>query len=245
MPHPRLFPATIVAIACAMIGALAPSVAPAQPRTKPGPYQAVAVTLPAPMSDASFDAFRGRLAEIAQRRDRAALAQLVAASFFWIPDDKDVADKSKPAIDSLAQAIGLDGKDGWEVLFDYAAETIAAPDRERRGVICAPAQPAYDEKAAAELTEATQTELSNWVYPVRDGVEVRARPQQRAAVIEKLGLHLVRVFGDDADAFVQVVTPSGKTGYVAEDAIRDVYGAQMCFVKDDGGWKIAGFHGSH
>ncbi len=260
MWHPRLF-SMIVATALAIIGALAPdsvpAQAPVQPQTpttpqapvKPGPYKAIAITLPTPMSDASFDEFRKQLAGIAQKRDRAALAPLIAASFFWIPGDKDVADRSKPAIDNLAEAIDLSGADaaGWEVVFDYTAETTVMPDPEHPGVICAPAHPAYDQKAADELLEATQTKASDWVYPVRDGVEIYARPQSRPPVVEKLGLHLVRVLDDDADAesFLKVITPSGKTGYVAENAIRDLDGPQMCYVKDQSGWKIAGLHGSY
>jgi hypothetical protein len=248
MLQQRLIATLIVTVACLLAGALAP--APAQApgkdaQVQPAPYQPVAITLPAPINDPSLGAFRRELADIAQKRDRAALARLVAASFFWIPDRKDTADKDKPAIDSLAQAIRLDGQDGWEVLFDYAAETSASPDRERAGVICTPAQPAYDQQAAAALARATRTRPSDWVYPLRGGVEVRARPQQRAAVVERLGLHLVRVLGAGAESFLEVVTPSGKIGYVAEDSIRDLDGAQMCFAKDDGGWKIAGFYGSH
>ena len=121
MRHPRLPSTMIVATAFAVVGVLAPvsvpaQQAPAQPtarrasagaasrprrRTpapaKPGPYSVVAIKLPAPVSDASFEAFRKQLADIAKKKDRAALARLVAANFFWIPEDTDVADKTKPA----------------------------------------------------------------------------------------------------------------------------------------------------
>ena len=153
------------------------------------PYNAIAIKPPAPLGDASFDAFRKQLAGIAQKKDRAALARLIAASFFWIPGDKDVADKSKPAIANLAKAIGLEGKNafGWGLLADYAGEPTGAPDPQRQGVICSPAQPSFDQNAAAALLKATQTGPMDWLYPVRDGVEVRSGPQQRAAVSEKLG----------------------------------------------------------
>ena len=37
-----------------------------------------------PIADASFDAFRKRLGEIAERKDRAALAALIVSKgFFW------------------------------------------------------------------------------------------------------------------------------------------------------------------
>ena len=55
----------------------------------------------------------------------------------------------------------------------------------------------------------------------------------------------VRVLPDDASAveFHKVMTPSGKTGFVAAGALRDVSEEQLCYVKELGGWKIAGFFG--
>ena len=115
---------------------------PAQPRdVPPAPYKPVPITLPTGMNDPSFDAFRGDLAQIARKRDRAALARIVAAGFFWIPEDTDLADRSKPAIDNLAKALGLDSRDsfGWDSLAAYAAEKTAMADSQRKGVFCAPA----------------------------------------------------------------------------------------------------------
>ena len=278
MRHPRLPSIMIIATAFAVVGVLAPvsvpaQQAPAQPKApaqspapaqsqapappqapapaKPGPYSVVAIKLPAPVSDAAFEAFRKQLADIAKKKDRAALARLMAANFFWIPEDADVADKTKPAIDNLAKAIGLDGKDafGWDVITEYAGDNTGNPDPQRPGVICSPGEPGFDEKAADELANATQTDASDWVYPVRDGVEVRSDAQPTAAVVEKLGLHLVRAIDDDSpanavtQAFVKVMTPSGKTGYVPVDTVKAVVGPQMCYLKDASGWKIAGFLG--
>src|SRR6266851_8028427 len=105
MRHPRV--SSIILITAVIAGALtsvvgqvmaqAPSPkAPAQqapaPAPAPGPYKPVAITLPAALNDPSFDAFRKQLAALAQNKDRAALAALVAASFFWVPEDADLAD---------------------------------------------------------------------------------------------------------------------------------------------------------
>jgi hypothetical protein len=243
MRHPS--PSTmIVAATLAIVGAPAPlpalAQAPAQPQAPampqpqaiPGPYNVVPIKPPAPVSDASFEPFRKQLTDIAQKKDRAALARLVAANFFWIPEDSDVADKSKPGIDTLAKAIGLDGQDafGWDVLAEYATETTATPDPQRQGVICAPGEPAFDEKAADEIANATQTDATDWIYPTRDGVEVRALDNDSPA-------NAVTV------TFVKVAAPSGKSGYVPVDAVRAVVGPQMCYAKDASGWKIAGFVG--
>jgi hypothetical protein len=228
-----------------------PPVPPPLEAPAPGPYTPVAITLPPPLNDPSFDAFRRRIGEIAQKKDRAALAPLVAASFFWIPEEADLADKRKSAIDNLAKALSLEGADavGWEALAAYAAEATTMADPQRRGVICAPAEPAFDEKAADAMANATHTDAADWVFPLRDGIDVRAAANNDAPVIDKLGLYLVRVLPDDSPAnavlasFLKVMMPSGKVGYVQVEAVLPIGGEQLCYLKDAGGWKIAGFLG--
>jgi hypothetical protein len=254
MRSPPLPPLAVFAIALTLAGALLSASRTGQaqsPVAVPPPYKPVPITLPPRMNDPSFDEFRKQIAQIAQKRDRSALAGLVAPNFFWIPEDTDIADKSKPAIDSLAKAIGLDSSDGygWDALGAYAAESSATPEPQRPGVFCAPAEPGFDDKAADELANVTQTDASDWVFPIRDGVEVRAAAKEDAPVIDKLGLYLVRVLPDDSPAnailamFVKVLTPTGAVGFVPIDAVLPVAGDQMCYLKDAGNWKIAGFLG--
>jgi hypothetical protein len=262
MRHPR-FPLTgFVAAALVVAGALAPAsiLAQAQPPAhgqghppKPviGPYTPVPIKLAPAMNDPSFEAFRKHLGDVAQKKDHAALARLTARNFFWIPEDKDLADKKKPAIENLTKALSLNDKDGfgWEALTGYAGEPTAALDPQHQGILCAPAEPAFDDKAADALTNATHTDPADWAFPIRDGLEVRAAAKQDAAVVDKLGLYLVRVLPDDAPAgpvaaaFVKVVTPQGKVGYAPADAVLPIGGEQLCYVKEAGGWKIAGFYG--
>jgi hypothetical protein len=266
MRHPRLSSTHLVAAALAIAGVVAPMLAPMsvfaqaqppaqapaqQPAPVLGPYKPVAITLPPGVNDPSFDTFRKQLAEIASKKDRAALARLVAANFFWVPEDKDIADKQKSGIDNLAKALSLDGTDafGWEALAAYAAETTVMADPQRKGVFCAPAEPVFDEKAADELANTTHTDAADWAFPIRDGIEVRAAAKPDAAVVDKLGLYLVRVLPDDSPAnavlasFAKVLTAGGKVGYVPIDTILPIGGEQLCYLKDGSAWKIAGFLG--
>lgn len=227
----------------------APAIAPAKP------YTPVAVKLPTPLSDPSFEAFRKQLGEIAQKKDRAALAKLIVTQgFFWEAEQGDKADKKKSGIDNLGAAIGLAGKDpqGWDLLAGYSSDPTAAPFPGKQGVICAPADPTFDEKALEELAKSTQTDPGEWGYPLTDGVEVRASNNAKAPVSEKLGLHFIRILPDESSAppaqnqipLVKIVTPSGKTGFVSADAIAPLGNDQVCYVKDAAGWKITGFVGS-
>lgn len=227
----------------------APAIAPAKP------YKPVAVQLPAPLNDPSFEAFRKQLEDIAQKKDRAALAKLVVAQgFFWEAENGDRADKKKSGIDNLAAAIGLTGKEaaGWELLTGYSGDPTAAPIPGKQGVVCAPADPIFDEKALEDMAKATQTDPGEWGYPLTDGVEVRSADNAKAPVSEKLGLHFIRILPDENSAPpaghqippIKVVTPSGKTGFVSADAIAPLGNDQICYVKDTAGWKITGFVGS-
>ena len=99
------------------------------------------------MDDPSFEAFRKEVAAVAQRKDRPALAKMVVAKgFFWERDDGKAAPK-KSGIDILAQALNLPAKDGsgWEALAGFASEATAAPLPERKEVLCAPADPTFDD----------------------------------------------------------------------------------------------------
>jgi hypothetical protein len=42
---------------------------------------------------------------------------------------------------------------------------------------------------------------------------------------------------------LHVATPSGKTGYVDAQQLAPLGSDQMCYSKDGGGWKIAGYFG--
>jgi hypothetical protein len=221
-----------------------PAAAPARP------YKAVAIAPPAPLTDPVFEAFRKQLGEVAQKKDRAGLtAMVVAEGFFWDRDNRDRADKRKSGMDNLATALGLNNKTsvGWEILFSFTDDPTASAPPAHKSALCAPAEPAYNAQEFDALIKSTQTDASDWGYPVSPGIEVHAAAQTASPVIEKLGLAFVRVSAGDAAApsanFVRVITPAGKFGYVSADAIAPIGNDQICYVKDAGSWKIGGYVG--
>jgi hypothetical protein len=224
---------------------------PQQAQQAAKPYKPVSVIAPAPVSDPSFDAFRKQLAAVAQRKDRRALAGMVVAQgFFWIGEKGDRADKRRSGIDNLARAIGLDAQEGhgWETLAAYAADPSGRPDPDRKDTVCAPGGPSFNEQEFEALLKATGTDDGDWGYPMQGGLEMRAAPHPNSPVVEKLGMHLVRVMEDD-DAgnqptpMLRIVAPSGKVGFVPADAISPLTSDEICYRKDAGGWKITGFIG--
>jgi hypothetical protein len=223
----------------------------AQPQpAKPAPYKPVAVRAPQASNDAALEALRKQLGEVAQHKDRVALAKLVVGQgFFWIGEKGDRADKRKSGIDNLAAALGLKNKDGagWDMLASFADDPTGARLPNRKDAICAPADPGFDGKAFNDLLASTKTEPGDWAYPVSADVEVRATPQANAPVIERLGSVFLRIDAEtasNAPTFMRVVTPAGKTGFVSVDAIAPIGNDQLCYVKEAGDWKIGGYVGT-
>lgn len=217
---------------------------------KPAPYKTVTVTAPQAINDAALEALRKQLGEVAQHKDRAALAKLVVGQgFFWIGEKGDRADKRRSGIDNLAAALGLKNKDGagWDMLASFADDPTGAPLPDRKNVICAPADPAFDGKSFNDLLASTKTDAGDWAYPVSADVDVRATPQANAPVIEKLGSVFVRIANENASnapTFLRVITPSGKTGFVSVDSVAPIGNDQLCYMKEAGDWKIGGYIGA-
>lgn len=247
MPHRRaLLAATFalsVAFAMAAHAQQQPAVAPAKP------YKPVMVSTPADMNDEGLNALRDKIGDAVKKRDRAALAPLtVAQGFFWDRENGD-AGKGKPGPDVLAAALGLTSKDavGWDILGAFADDPSAGPSPNRKNAVCAPADPRFDAKAFDALLKETQTDVSEWGYPVSAGIEVHAAAQASAPVVGKLGLTFVRVMPEENagnPAYLRVLMPNGKLGYVTVDSLAPFGNDQLCYVKEGGAWKIGGYVGA-
>jgi hypothetical protein len=223
---------------------------PQQQTAAPKPYKPVAISEPPKVADPSFEAFRKQVSAAAEKKDRKALAELVSKSFFWMGEKGDKADKKRPGIENLAKAIGLDAKDGsgWETITGFASDPTGGPFPDKKDTICAPADPQFDGKELEALVKATGTDEGDWAFPTQPGLEMRAAAQPNAPVVEKLGMHFIRVMDDGAEPngdnpMLKVVAPSGKVGFVPADAISPLGNDAMCYTKEAGGWKISGFLG--
>jgi hypothetical protein len=239
----------IAAFGAALAAAPALAQTDAAKAAPPGPYKAITITLPKPLDDPSFDAFRKEFAAAAEKKDRAALGGLVAAQgFFWERENGDGADKRKSGIDNLAAVLGLGRSEsaGWDMLASYAEDPTGAPIPQHAGAMCAPADPAFDGKAFEALLDATQTDESEWGYPVSEGIDVHRAPQASAPIIGKLALTLVRVAPEangNVPSYLRIITPDGRAGYVSIDSIAPIGNDQLCYAKSGGSWKIVGYVG--
>ena len=92
----------------------------------------------------------------AHKKDRAGLAKLVVAQgFFWEGEKGDQADKKKSGADNLAGALGLAKPESPAMWLGnarrFAADPTASEFPPRKGAMCSPADPQFDDKALEEL----------------------------------------------------------------------------------------------
>lgn len=215
------------------------------------PYRAVAVTLPEPVTDPSFTAFRAQLAEAARRKDHAALAALVSVQgFFWDRETGSPPLAPMSGAHILETALGLARTDtaGWGRLAGTAAIARLAPAAGHDGARCAPPYPLFKDADLADAMRATGTTVADWGTTLAPGVPVRASAAPGARTIGTLGLHLVRILSDPdaagATSPVRIAMPSGHVGYVDGDAVAPLGSDQLCYVKDGEAWTISGYIGA-
>jgi hypothetical protein len=216
----------------------------------PAPYTALKVSPPQPSGDTTLAAFRKDLVAVARKKDRAALARLVLAKdFFWMKEEGNAAGK-KTGIDALATALNLAAKDGsgWDMLAELASDESAQAYPDRPNTVCSPAGPDFKPEDLEKLVNDTKTDVGDWGFTSAENIEVHASAQANSPVIEKLGMIFIRVMPDTApnasQDMMRIVTPSGKVGFVAAEAINPLGSDQICYGKDaSGAWKIVGMIG--
>src|SRR5260370_24188721 len=110
-----------------------------------------------------------------------------------------------------------------------------------KGVVCSPAAPSFNEAEMEKLAQSTRTDPADWAYPTATGVEVRAKPEAAAAVVEKLGMVMVRILPEENQAngdWLKLVAPYGKIGYAAGRVLAPLGYGQPCYQKDGGGLQL-------
>jgi hypothetical protein len=239
------------------------ALAPAAAAVKKVAYPAVKVEMPAPFpGDVAFDAARKALAEAAAKKDLAALAALVAPGFVATVGGElgEQYDKTKDGLHNFKVAFGFRpfGKDAdgdtdvgpqWELLADFAAEKNFAQGRDAN-TACAPALPVPDGKAferASALVEDPE-QPAEWVYSLPE-IALTASPgggaivgKAAAAALPVTGTSPPLRPGGPQPVHLELLLPSGKSGWVPVAAVKPLTADQLCFARQaNGAWQIAGY----
>jgi hypothetical protein len=64
---------------------------------------------------------------------------------------------------------------------------------EKKGAMCSPAGPVFDQKAAEQAARTTGASPQDWAFPIKGSLDVRAAPQRSSPIIEKVGSVLIRI----------------------------------------------------
>ena len=213
-----------------------------QPQAPAKPYNPVAITAPKPIADPSFEAFRKQIGAIAERKDRDALAEMVSQEFLLDGrEGRPAPTRRSPASKISRTRSGSTPRTARAGRRSPALPPIRPACRCRTARTRSARRPnrCSTIKQLETLAKATGTEEGDWGYPTQPGLEVRAAPQPNAPVVEKLGMHFVRVMDDDGAGAasrqircIKVVAPSGKVGFVPADAISPLGNDQICYAKE-------------
>jgi len=217
--------------------------------------------------DADFQKLRDALTKAAADKNEAALFALVGPTFVWTEDAKlvDRFDLGRDALhnfkvvfgfrkDGAEQDGGVDGGPFWDSLAAFAADGTYYRASDSGNLVCGPiAAELNDEQVFERARKRIESgeEQADWYFTMTD-VAVAKAPGDTGAPIAKLGTVALPVIGAHPSApqgqpaptptHLQVLLPSGKTGWIPAAVARPMDSDRLCYAKAaDGAWKIAAF----
>ena len=230
------------------------------------PYPEVKVTLTAAYApDPAFERMRAAFADAVAKNDIQALSALVAPTFLWTIGSQpaDQLDLGRDAVDNFKVVFGFRGlgknEDGgveggpyWDALAVFAADSSYYAATDSGNLICGPmaaeltAEDAFEQ---ARKTVETGSDGADWYFTLGN-TDVAKSPGATGAPIAKIGtlaLPLLSLYpaaqeGQPAPTptYIEVLLPSGKSGWIAVTAMRPLFTDRLCYAKTPAGaWLIA------
>ena len=211
--------------------------------------------------DAAFNKMRATFADAVAKKDLAALSALIAPTFLWTLGGQpaDELDLGRDAIHNFKvvfgfRALGKDedgGVDGgpyWDALAAFAGDPtyyLATAN-----LVCGPiaadvASNNIFEQASKKIE--TGDDRADWYFTLAD-TDVAKAPGDTGASVAKVGtvaLPMLSFYppakeGQPQPTDVEVLLPSGKSGWISASAVRPLFTERLCYVKTPSGdWKIA------
>jgi len=247
---------------------LAASAGSAAGAVKKVPYPEVKIEFAeAYAPDASFQALITSFSAAVASKDAAALFALVGPTFVWtaggnLTDDFDLG---RDALHNFKvvfgfRAAGADADGGvdngpfWDALAAFAEDHTYYKAFDSGKLICGPlAANAADDNALQQARDKIEPadESAEWYFTLGD-TAVAKSPGDRGAPIAKVGRVALPVLssapagkeGETAPApeFLEVLLPSGKTGWIAAGSARPLAAERLCYAATASGeWKIVGY----
>ena len=252
---------SIAAVACALA-------LPASAAIKKVPYPEVKVEVVAAYKpDAAFEAMRKKFSDAVAKKDTKALFDLVAPTFVWTFQGgaSDQFDMGRDALHNFKVVFGFrpQGADAdgpvengpfWEALAAFAQDGTYYQDEQAGNLVCGPitANAVDDdvlEKARNKLEVGEET--ADWYFTLAP-TSVAKAPNDSGPPVAKVGvvaLPALSVYPPVQEGkpavpatHVEVLLPSGKTGWVQASALRPWDSERLCYAKTPKGeWKISAY----
>ena len=241
---------------------------PAGAAVKKVPYPEVKVEIAEAFKpDAAFETMRKALSDAVAKKDAQALFALVGPTFVWTlqggPTDqydmgRDALHNFKVVFGFRAQGANADGpvENGpfWDALAAFASDGTYYQDTEAGNLVCGPitANLADDnvlEQARKKVESGEET--ADWYFTLAPTPVAKA-PNDSGPPIAKVGtvaLPALSVYPPVQEGkpavpatHLEVLLPTGKTGWVPASAVRPLDSERLCYAKTaDGSWKISAF----
>jgi hypothetical protein len=232
------------------------------------PYPEVKVKITeAYKPDAAFEAMIASFAAAAVKKDPQALFALVGPTFVWTLAGtlSDEFDSGRDALHNFKVVFGFrpPGADAdaavengpfWDALAAFAADKTYYKASDSGNLICGPMGADVADEDILEQARnkvATHGDQVDWYFTLGD-TPVAKRPGDRGLPIakaDKLALPVLSKFplGKEGEpepepTFLEVLLPSGKTGWIPVSAARPLAAERLCYAKTVAGeWKIVGY----
>jgi hypothetical protein len=232
------------------------------------PYPEVKVELDeAYRPDAAFEAMVARLSAAIARQDQQALFAQVGPNFVWTVEGALAAefDLGRDALHNFKVVFGFRelGKDTdggvaegpfWSALAAFFQDKTFYKATDSGNLICGPIRASFVNENTFEQAEkkiAGADDQIDWYFTLGDTAVAKA-PGDGGSPVGKVGKVALPVLstspagkpGEPAPvpAFLEVLMPSGKTGWIPASAAKPLNAEHLCYAKTvSGEWKIVGY----
>jgi hypothetical protein len=235
---------------------------------KKAPYPQVSVELAERfVPDAAFERMRAALTQAVERKDAQALFGLVGPTFVWTLQGGAIEDfdMGRDALHNFKVVFGFREKDKdadggvqdgpyWETLAGFAADGTFYKAPDAGNLVCGPMLAGLkDDKVFDQARKKIETaqETADWYFTLAE-TSVAKAPGDTGPPVAKLStvaLPILQVHPPTSEGqtpaaatHLEVLLPSGKTGWIKVGEARPLYSDRLCYARTpQGDWKIAAF----
>jgi ketosteroid isomerase-like protein len=249
-----------VLISALALSALAVS-NPSLAQVKKIPYQEVKVNVSEPIqADAALESMRKAFVDAVAKKDVEALSALVGPTFVWLSQNSpsEEFDMGRDAIHNFKVAFGFrdygQDNDGpvpegpyWDKLAAFAAD--GKYNQDVGNLICGPITGSVQDDAvlAKAKKKIGDDDSLDWYFTLAETAATAA--PGGGATVGKVGTIALPILSthpkgaeDTAITHLEVLLPSGKSGWIPSSAARSFVNDSLCYARTaKGEWKIAAF----